>query len=86
MYSVEPIRDRIQELILKHEPHKIESLNMLMKHYRGKEDDLHQRLCKQYEEECLKSAKTFKFELPVISMDTRCEPRRDKEEPKMEVT
>ena len=34
-------------------------------------------------EECEKSAKTFKFSLPVISMDTRCEPRRDDEEPSM---
>ena len=36
--------------------------------------------------ECLKSAKTFKFSLPVISMDTRCEPRRNDEEPTMEST
>ena len=35
------------------------------------------------EEQCLKSAKTFRFSLPVISMETRCEPRRDDEEPEM---
>ena len=34
-------------------------------------------------EECMKSAKTFKFSLPVISMDTRCEPRKSDEDPEM---
>jgi hypothetical protein len=33
--------------------------------------------------ECLESSKTFKFSLPVISIDTRCEPRRNNEEPTM---
>ena len=36
-------------------------------------------------EECLKSAKSLDFKLPipgvVISMKSRCEPRKDKEEP-----
>ena len=32
---------------------------------------------------CVKSAKTFKFSLPVISMDTRCEPSKGDEEPTM---
>ena len=30
---------------------------------------------------CEKSAKTFKFSLPVISMDTRCEPSKGDEDP-----
>ena len=38
-------------------------------------------------EECLKSAKSLDFKLPipgvVISMKSRCEPRKDKEEPGM---
>ena len=34
--------------------------------------------------ECLKSAETFSFSLPVISMDTRCEPRKIDEEPSIE--
>ena len=32
---------------------------------------------------CEKSAKTFKFSLPVISMDTRCEPSKGDEDPSM---
>jgi hypothetical protein len=35
------------------------------------------------EETCEKSAKTFKFSLPVISMDTRCEPSKGDEDPSM---
>ena len=34
-------------------------------------------------EECMKSAKTFRFSLPVISMDTRCEPRKSDEDPEI---
>ena len=38
-------------------------------------------------EECLKSAKTFKFTLPIpmvtLSTETRCEPRLDNEEPEI---
>ena len=39
-------------------------------------------------EECLKSAKTFKFSLPIpvvtLSSETRCEPRMKYEEPKIQ--
>ena len=41
------------------------------------------RIPQESKEQCLKSAKTFRFSLPVISMETRCEPRRDDEEPAM---
>ena len=38
-------------------------------------------------EECLKSAKTFEFELPipgvVMSMESRCEPKSDEEQPEI---
>ena len=44
------------------------------------------RIPQENQQECLKSAKTFKFNLPVISMDTRCEPRRDNEDPSMQST
>ena len=39
------------------------------------------RIPQENHEECLKSAKTFKFSLPVLSVDTRCEPRLENEEP-----
>ena len=39
------------------------------------------RIPQSSKEECEKSAKTFKFSLPVISMDTRCEPKKMHEEP-----
>jgi hypothetical protein len=41
------------------------------------------RIPQASEEQCLKSANTFQFSLPVISMETRCEPRRDDEGPEM---
>jgi hypothetical protein len=41
------------------------------------------RIPQENKEQCLKSAKTFRFSLPVISMETRCEPRRDDEEAEM---
>ena len=41
------------------------------------------RMPQENKEQCVKSAKTFRFSLPVISMETRCEPRRDDEEPEM---
>jgi hypothetical protein len=41
------------------------------------------RIPQENQEECLKSAKTFKFSLPVISMDTRCEPSKGNEDPSM---
>ena len=37
-------------------------------------------------ETCEKSAKTFKFSLPVISMDARCESRKNNQEPTMQLT
>jgi len=41
------------------------------------------RIPQENQEECLKAAKTFKFFLPVISVDTKCEPRKDNEEPEV---
>ena len=41
------------------------------------------RIPQESKEECLKSAKTFKFALPVISMDTRWESKKMHEEPSM---
>ena len=41
------------------------------------------RIPQENKQECLKSAKTFKFSLPIISMDTRCEPKMTDEEPSM---
>ena len=44
------------------------------------------RIPQENQEECLKSSKTFKFSLLVVDMyvDTRCEPRKDNEEPKIQ--
>ena len=44
------------------------------------------RIPQENQQECLKSAKTFEFSLPFISIDTRCEPRRDNEDPSMQST
>ena len=44
------------------------------------------RIPQENQEECLKSAKTFKFSLPVISVDTRCEPQKDDEQPTLQST
>ena len=41
------------------------------------------RIPQENKQECLTSAKTFKFSLPIISMDTRCEPRKVNENPSM---
>ncbi len=41
------------------------------------------RIPQENKQVCLKSAKTFKFSLPIISMDTRCEPRKVNENPSM---
>jgi hypothetical protein len=52
----------------------------------GVQDDpkqIEMRIPQANKEECLKSAKTFKFSLPVISIDTRCEPKRVDEEPEI---
>ena len=39
------------------------------------------RIPQDNREECMKASKTFRFSLPVFSMETRCEPRRDNEQP-----
>ena len=44
------------------------------------------RIPQENREVCLKSARTFKFSLPIISMDTKCVPRKNNEEPKFETT
>ena len=41
------------------------------------------RIPQESKEQCLRSAKTFRFSLPVISIETRCEPRQDDEGPEM---
>ena len=45
------------------------------------------RIPQENQEECLKSAKTFQFTLPIpmvtFSTETRCEPRLDNEEPEV---
>ena len=44
------------------------------------------RIAQENKETCEKSARTFRFSLPVISMDTRCEPQKDNEEPTIQST
>tara|TARA_Y100000588_G_scaffold335033_1_gene374896 strand:+ start:2127 stop:2336 length:210 start_codon:yes stop_codon:yes gene_type:complete len=44
------------------------------------------RIPQENKEICLKSARTFKFSLPVISIHTKCEPSKKNEEPKFETT
>ena len=44
------------------------------------------RIPQETKETCEKSARIFKFSLPVISMDTRCEPQKDNEEPTIQST
>ena len=44
------------------------------------------RIPQENKETCEKSAKTFKFSLPVISMDARCESRKNNQEPTMQLT
>mgnify|MGYP006099690043 CR=1 FL=1 len=41
------------------------------------------RIPQENRAECIKSAKTFRFVLPVISMDARCKPRKDDEDPEI---
>ena len=41
------------------------------------------RIPQENKETCEKSSKTFKFSLPVFSMDTRCEPSKGDEDPSM---
>ena len=54
----------------------------------GKEPKtIEMRIPQENRVECMKSAKTFKFELPIpmvtLFSDTRCEPRLTDEEPKI---
>ena len=49
----------------------------------GEPKTIEMRTPQENQEEGLKAAKTFKFSLPVIFVDTRCEPRMDNEEPKV---
>ena len=48
---------------------------------------IEKRIPQENRDECLKSAKTFKFSLPMpmvtVSTGTRCEPRLDNEEPEL---
>ena len=51
----------------------------------GEPKTIELRIPQENLEECLQSAKTFKFSLPVISVETRCEPQMDNEEPKLDL-
>ena len=44
------------------------------------------RIPQENREVCLKSAKTFKISLPIISVDTLCEPRISNEKPTLQST
>jgi hypothetical protein len=44
------------------------------------------RISQENKETCEKSARTFRFSLPVISMNTKCEPQKDNEEPTIQST
>ena len=44
------------------------------------------RIPQENKETCEKSAKTFKFSLPVITIDTKCESKKDNEEPSIQST
>ncbi|MFL2654603.1 MAG: hypothetical protein ACJ0HG_02480 [Alphaproteobacteria bacterium] len=44
------------------------------------------RIPQESKEMCLKSARVFKFSLPVISMQTRCVRSKTNEEPRLEQT
>lgn len=48
MTSVEHIRTRVEQLIKKNEPEKVNSVNALMKKWKGKENDLLKTLCEKY--------------------------------------
>jgi serine/threonine protein kinase len=50
MTSVEHIRTRVLDLISKHEPDKTDSVDVLMKKWKGKENDLLKTLCEKYKE------------------------------------
>ena len=53
----------------------------------GEPKTIEMRIPQENREECLKSAKTFKFSLPIpmvtLSTETRCEPRLENEEPEV---
>ena len=53
----------------------------------GEPKTIEMRIPQENREECLKSAKTFKFSLPIpmvtVSTETRCEPRLENEEPEL---
>ena len=53
----------------------------------GEPKTIEMRIPQENREECLKSAKTFKFTLPIPMVTfltkTRCEPRMDNEEPEV---
>ena len=44
------------------------------------------RIPQENKQTCDKSAKTFKFSLPVIFMDARCELQKDNEKPTIQST
>jgi len=50
MTSVEHIRSKVLELIEKHENDKVDSVDVLMKKWKGKENDLLKTLCEKYKE------------------------------------
>eukprot|EP00484_Ammonia_sp_Unknown_P005734 CAMPEP_0197065672 /NCGR_PEP_ID=MMETSP1384-20130603/168635_1 /TAXON_ID=29189 /ORGANISM="Ammonia sp." /LENGTH=191 /DNA_ID=CAMNT_0042502595 /DNA_START=96 /DNA_END=668 /DNA_ORIENTATION=+ len=50
MTSVEHIRTKVLELVTKHEKGKAESVDVLMKKWKGKENDLLKTLCEKYNE------------------------------------
>jgi calcium/calmodulin-dependent protein kinase I len=56
MTSVEHIRTRVYELIEKHEPNKVDSVDDLMKKWRGKENELLKTLCERFKEKHEKMA------------------------------
>mmetsp|Transcript_18520 Transcript_18520/g.29387 ORF Transcript_18520/g.29387 Transcript_18520/m.29387 type:complete len:372 (+) Transcript_18520:142-1257(+) len=56
MTSVEHIRTAVYEMISKHEPQKIESVDVLMKKWKNKENDLLKTLCEKYHEKHEKMA------------------------------
>eukprot|EP01084_Bolivina_argentea_P242615 406954_1 len=62
MTSVEHIRTRVYELITKHEPDQSDSVDVLMKTWKGKENDFLKTLCERYKEKY--------YKLPPIQIKT----------------
>jgi len=54
MTSVEHIRSKVLEYVTKHEPDKQDSVDVLMKKWKGKENDLLKTLCEKYKEKYAK--------------------------------